>query len=175
MQNAIRRPKEVSYDDLGVMGPNAGAKVPKGWTPPQEASSVPAADVRFSQSSVSFGKVDRATGQSFTYDDLVNSMGASGWRGDAVDVVRMPDGRMTSIDNTRIRAAREVGIDVQANIRDFDSSLTASEVGRFTKGSQIPSTWGDAVTIRINSQTGSFVKNNPYGADVLPRVTGRPK
>ncbi|QSI28274.1 LysM peptidoglycan-binding domain-containing protein [Variovorax sp. RKNM96] len=34
MQNAIRRPKEVSYDDLGVMGPNAGPQMPQGWRPP---------------------------------------------------------------------------------------------------------------------------------------------
>ncbi len=102
-------------------------------------------------------------------------MRTNGWKGDPVDVVRMPDSRLTSIDNTRISAAREAGIDVQANVRAFDSPLTVSEIGRFTKGSQIPSTWGDAVTIRINSQTGGFGVKYPYGADPLPRVTGRPK
>ncbi len=102
-------------------------------------------------------------------------MRTNGWKGDPVDVVRMPDGRLTSIDNTRIRAAREAGIDVQANVRAFDSRLTANEIGRFTKGSQIPSTWGDAVTTRINSQTGGFGVKYPYGAGSLPRVTGRPK
>lgn len=132
-------------------------------------------EIRFSQNSVSFGKVDRATGQAFTYDELVTSMRTNGWKGDPVDVVRMQDGRLTSIDNTRIRAAREAGIDVQANVRAFDSPLTASEIGRFTKGIQIPSTWGDAVTIRINSQTNGFGVKYPYGADTLPRVTGRPK
>ncbi|CDG82990.1 putative uncharacterized domain protein [Janthinobacterium agaricidamnosum NBRC 102515 = DSM 9628] len=132
-------------------------------------------EIRFSQNSVSFGKVDRATNQAYTYDDLVKSMQTNGWKGDAVDVVRMPDGHLTSIDNTRISAAREAGIDVQAKVRSFDSPLTKDEIGRFTKGNQVPSTWGDAITIRINSQSGAFSVKYPYGADPLPRVKGRPK
>ena len=139
------------------------------------AENFAADEVRFSQNSVSFGKVDRGNGQAFTYDDLVTSMRTNGWKGDPVDVVRMPDGGLTSIDNTRISAAREAGIDVQANVHTFDAPLTADEIGRFTKGSQVPATWGDAVTIRINSQSGGFGVKNPYGADTLPRVTGRPK
>lgn len=132
-------------------------------------------EIRFSQNSVSFGKVERATGQAFTYDDLVASMQTNGWKGNSVDVVRMPDKGLTSIDNTRIRAAREAGIDVQANVRPFDSPLTMDEIRRFTKGSQVPKTWGDAITIRINSQSGGFGVKYPYGADALPRVTGGTK
>jgi len=78
--------------------------------------NIAANEIRFSQKSVSFSKVDRATGQAFTYDDLVMSMRTNGWKGDPVDVVRMPDTRLTSIDNTRISAAREAGIDVKANL-----------------------------------------------------------
>jgi filamentous hemagglutinin len=102
-------------------------------------------------------------------------MRSNGWKGDPVDVVRMPDNRLTSIDNTRIIAARESGIDVLAKIRAFEWPLTADEIGRFTKGSQVPSSWGDAVTIRINSQSGGFGVKYPHGADPLPRVIGRPK
>jgi filamentous hemagglutinin len=69
-------------------------------------------------------------------------MQTNGWKGDPIDVVRMPDGRLTSIDNTRISAARDSGIDVQAKVRPFDSLLTKDEIARFTKGSQVPSTWG---------------------------------
>ena len=47
----------------------------------------------------------------------MKSMKSDGWKGDPVDVVRMPDGKLTSIDNTRIAAAREAGIDVKATVR----------------------------------------------------------
>ncbi len=76
------------------------------------------------------------------------------------------------MDNTRILAARETSTNVQARIRAFDDKLTAQEIGRFTKGNQVPSTWGEAITIRINSQSGKFGVNNPYGANFLLRVKG---
>lgn len=44
-------------------------------------------------------------------------MRTNGWKGDPVDVVKMPDGKLTSMDNTRIAAAREAGIDVKAGER----------------------------------------------------------
>ncbi|AQT94344.1 hypothetical protein B1R45_14065 [Pseudomonas azotoformans] len=59
-------------------------------------------------------------------------MKSNGWKGDPVDVVRMPDGKLSSIDNTRIAAAREAGIDVKATVRGFDDLLSASEIKRFT-------------------------------------------
>lgn len=55
-------------------------------------------------------------------------MRANGWKGDPVDpvdVVKIPDGKLTSMDNTRIAAAREAGIDVKASVRGFDDPLTA--------------------------------------------------
>ncbi|GKX61434.1 hypothetical protein SOASR032_00030 [Pragia fontium] len=64
------------------------------------------------------------TGQKYTYDDLVASMKKDGWKGDSVDVVKMPDGKVTSMDNTRIAAAREAGIDIKATVRDFNERLT---------------------------------------------------
>lgn len=36
----------------------------------------------------------------------------------------MPDGKLTGMDNTRIAAAREAGIDVKASVRGFDDPLT---------------------------------------------------
>lgn len=51
-------------------------------------------------------------------------MRTNGWKGDPVDVVKMPDGKLTSMDNTRIAAAREAGIDVKASVRGFDDPLT---------------------------------------------------
>ena len=88
--------------------------------------------MRFSQKFVSYKKVDRDTGKPYTYDDLVNGMKKDGWKGDPVDVVRQPDGKLTSMDNARIRAAREAGIDVKARIRDANEPLTPEEVKRFT-------------------------------------------
>ncbi|MGQ5525288.1 hypothetical protein ACUHMQ_18780, partial [Chitinimonas sp. PSY-7] len=134
---------------------------------------IPATDIRFSQNSVSFNKIDRATGKSYNYDDLVTSMRQDGWKGDPVDVVRMQDSKLTSMDNTRIRAAREAQIDVQANVRSFTDPLTQSEIGRFTKKAEVPTTWGEALLIRINSQSGKFGIYHPNGADTLPRVKGQ--
>lgn len=37
-------------------------------------------------------------------------MSANGWKGDAVDVVHMSDGEFTTIDNTRVLAAREAAL-----------------------------------------------------------------
>jgi hypothetical protein len=132
-------------------------------------------DIRFSQNTVSFNKTDPKTGKKYTYDDMVESMKTDGWKGDPVDVVEMPDGQLTSLDNTRIVAAREAGIDVKANIRAFDEPLSAAEITRFTKNGKVPSTWGDAVNVRIASQSGKFPVNYPYGSDKLPKVTGNPK
>ncbi|UMY52121.1 hypothetical protein [Pseudomonas azotoformans] len=95
------------------------------------ATSHKADDIRFSQNTVTFNKTDK-DGGAFTYSDLVKSMKSNGWKGDPVDVVRMPDGKLSSIDNTRIAAAREAGIDVKATVRGFDDLLSASEIKRFT-------------------------------------------
>ena len=64
-------------------------------------------EIHFSQKTLSFNKIDRATSVAYTYDDLVQSMRTNGWKGDPIDVVRMPDRKLTSMDNTRIIAARE--------------------------------------------------------------------
>ncbi|MFB4720786.1 hemagglutinin repeat-containing protein [Enterobacter chuandaensis] len=134
-------------------------------------------DVRLSQNTVSFNKTERDTKQKYTYDDLVTSMRKDGWKGDPVDVVTMPDGKVTSIDNTRIAAAREAGIDVKATVRNYNDKLTAAEMLRFSdpKRGLSPTTWGEAITGRINKQSGSFSKDNPYGANESPRITGKPK
>ncbi|THB82430.1 hypothetical protein E1N66_21030, partial [Pantoea allii] len=75
--------------------------------PTGNTSSFDANEIRFSQNTVSYNKTDRDTGVKYTYDDLVSSMKKDGWKGDPVDVIKMPDGKMTSMDNTRISAARE--------------------------------------------------------------------
>lgn len=89
----------------------------------------------------------------------------------------MPDGKMTSIDNTRINAARDAGIKVEANLRSFDEKLTIAESAQFSdprKGFE-PKTWGEAITGRIVKQSGGFSKNNPNGSNEPSRLTGKPK
>lgn len=64
------------------------------------ANSVSASGIRFSQSSVNGAA------------EIEASMRANGWVGDAIDVVRMGDGGLTSLDHTRVLAAKRAGIDV---------------------------------------------------------------
>lgn len=139
----------------------------------REIVALDAAEVRLSQRTVSYNKIDRKTGLNYTYDDLVESMKTNGWKGDPVDVVRMPDGSLTSMDNTRITAAREAGIDVQAVVRGFDEPLTREmQLARTWQGYN---TWGDAMLARIEAQGAKFRAANPYGSIQSPRITGRPK
>lgn len=117
-------------------------------------SSFDANEIRFSQNTVSQTKTERGTGVKYTYDDLISSMKKDGWKGDPVDIIKMPDGKMTSMDNTRISAAREAGIKVEANVRTYEEKLTPSEIERFSdrKRGFVPQTWGEAITGRINKQ-----------------------
>jgi hypothetical protein len=95
--------------------------------------------VSFTQSSVSYAKA----GASYNLDTLVQSMSKEGWVGKPIDIVAMPDGTLASIDNTRVLAARQAGINVEANVRAFDEAITDE------KGN-VPDTWGDAALLRIN-------------------------
>lgn len=63
--------------------------------------------IRFTQRSVS-----PATSDGITAQDLVDNMGDSGWRGAPVHGVRWGDGSLCSLDNRRLRAAREAGLGV---------------------------------------------------------------
>lgn len=130
-------------------------------------------NVRLSQNTVSYKKTDRETGEKYTYDDLVKSMKEKGWSGDPVDVVKMPDGQLTSMDNTRITAAREAGVNVEAVVRNFDEPLTRGM--QEARGWENYSTWGDAISGRIQSQSGGFGSTYPYGSPEVPNIKGRPK
>ena len=77
-------------------------------------------EIRFSQTSVNGS------------DEIIASMKANGWKGDPIDVVKMPDGSLTTLDNTRVAATRKVGIDVQATVRNYNDPLPPDMVARFT-------------------------------------------
>lgn len=105
---------------------------------------------------------------------MVKSMQKDGWNGDPVDIVIMPNGTATSMDNTRILAAREANVSVKAKVRDFNTPLTSAEKDRFQSGSQIPKTWGEAIKLRIAKQS-QFEKGweikFPHGSIYDPKVS----
>lgn len=63
--------------------------------------------IRFSQTSVNGS------------EQIVESMKKNGWQGDPIEFVRMDDGELTTLDNTRVVAARAAGIDVMANVHAY--------------------------------------------------------
>lgn len=89
-----------------MKGENAACEVAESGT-----ATINPNDIRFSQSSVNGAS------------EIIDSMKAKGWDGDQIDVVRMPDGNLTTIANTRVLAARYAEIDVQANVHAFDEVL----------------------------------------------------
>jgi hypothetical protein len=109
-------------------------------------------EIRYSQSSVN--------GSS----EIIDSMKKNGWKGDPIDVVEMPDGIYTTIDNTRVVSAREAGINVKANVHGYNDILPEEYIERFTTKKGVPVTWGDAISLRVGKQKASFRNSNPFGA-----------
>ena len=114
-------------------------------------------DIRFSQSSVNGAS------------EIIDSMKAKGWDGDPIDVVRMPDGNLTTIDNTRVLAARYAEIDVRANVHAFDEVLPQDLdlIERLTTPKGVPQTWGDAVLLRIGKQNSGYRNTYPLGSNII--------
>ena len=97
-------------------------------------------------------------------------MSQNGWIGEPIDIVEMPDGIYTTLDNTRVVAAREAGIYVAANVHKYDEPLDDWQVERFTTAKGAPSTWGEAVNLRIGKQNSTFRKNYQYGSFDIKNV-----
>ena len=114
-------------------------------------------DIRFSQSSVNGAS------------EIIDSMKVKGWDGAPIDVVRMPDGNLTTIDNTRVLAARYAEIDVQANVHAFDEVLPQDLdlIERLTTPKGVPQTWGDAVLLRIGKQNSGYRNTYPLGSNII--------
>lgn len=109
--------------------------------------------VRYSQSSVNGSA------------EIIESMKAEGWKGEPIDIVKMLDGEYTTLDNTRLYAAQQTGIDVKACIHNYDEPLSPEQAARFsTPKKGTPMTWGEAVEYRINKQNASYRNNNPAGS-----------
>ncbi len=89
---------------------------------------------------------------------LVDYMKANGW-GDLppIDVVRMSDGSLIAVDNTRLAAAKLTGTPVQATIRGFDEAFPIERdlynqyFSNLVTGERA-ATWEEAVLNRIARQ-----------------------
>ncbi len=89
-----------------------------------------------------------------------------------IQVVRMEDGILTSLDNRRLVSTSRIGSKVSIVERGFNEVLTSDEIARFTKkGYPTPKTWSDATKVRINSQTPKdWFKGTPNGSFKEPKI-----
>ena len=94
-------------------------------------------------------------------------MKQNGWKGDPIDAVRMPDGKLTTIDNTRVLVARNAGIDVKANVYNYNDLLPANLVERFTTPKRVPTTWGEAISLKIGKQNSLYRNTYLFGSDII--------
>lgn len=124
------------------------------------ARSVDPNHIRYSQTSVNGSA------------EIVESMRKNGWQGGPIDVVAMGDGELTTLDNTRVVAARLAGIKVKARLHGYDDPLPdRATAERFaTPKGGIPGTWGQAVENRIGKQPSSFRKNSPNGSYNMKKI-----
>ena len=119
-----------------------------------EATSINPNEIRFSQTSVNDAS------------EIIGSMKQNGWKGDPIDVVRMPDGKLTTIDNTRVLSARYAEIDVKANVYNHTDLLPEDLIQRFTTKKGVPQTWGDAINLRIGKQSSAYRKLYPNRSNI---------
>ena len=90
---------------------------------------------------------------------------------DAIDVVRLADGKLTTLDNTRVLAASRAGVNVQARIHNATDAIPASISGRFAdRAGNIPTNFGEAVLNRIGRQNAGFRRNYPNGSQITGSV-----
>jgi RHS repeat-associated protein len=150
----------ISQDPIGLAGgENVYAYAPNvwGWVDPlglcpKDASksvTLDASEIRFSQSNVRK-----------TLPEITQSMKANGWQGAPIDVVRMSDGTLIAVDNTRLAAASLSKTPVKAIIRNFDEAFPATRAGGNLQGA----TWGEAVLNRVGGQKPAWQRLYPSGS-----------
>jgi filamentous hemagglutinin len=77
-------------------------------------------------------------------------MAQNGWAGEPVDAIRTPDG-VTTIDNTRVAAARELGVDkIPVRVHDPNEQLPSDMLKTMRFGDA--KSWGEALTYRTARQ-----------------------
>ena len=131
--------------------------------------------IRHSQKSISYAKRG-----GYTLDDIARGYAENPTDPRlSIDAVRMRDGLLTSVDNSRPAVLNATGGgQIQTRIRAFDEPLTDKEIFRFTTRvdnvERVPTTWGDAVEARIWKQGDQFISYYPNGSPFVPKVTGAP-
>ncbi|MFM8453814.1 MAG: hypothetical protein ACKOAD_02350 [Gammaproteobacteria bacterium] len=105
-------------------------------------------------------------------------MKKNGWQGNPINVVKMKDGTLTSLDNTRLLAARKAGIEAKINIFSYDDPIPSKLGHQYTVSGFIPKTWGEAITTRIGTQKDKFFQGRIFsekftnGCIYDPKLTG---
>jgi hypothetical protein len=155
----IDRLTRLLHDGHGSAGDPTAPRPPIGSTGSLAPASLAAAPVNLDPVTIRFSQ-HSVTGTSA----ITDSMRANGWVGAPIDVVRMPDGALTTIDNTRVLSARQAGIDVSANVHGFDEPLPADMIGRFTTRTGPVATWGQAIGQRIGRQNATLRTTYPMGS-----------
>ncbi len=109
---------------------------------------------------------------------IVESMRASGWKpGTKIDVVKMPNGKLVSVDNTRLAAAKITNTPVRATIRGYREAFpTRRDINGLFFSNRITKapaqTWGEAVLNRIARQPSRdsafqrWFELNPQGSSI---------
>jgi hypothetical protein len=159
------RPVAGLADDVRPVNATSEAMPPYALGPP--VRTVPTSELRFSQTSA--GGKGRA-------DELRQSMGRRGYDGEPVDVVQTPGGYLTTIDNTRVAVARELGIEnIPVAVHSMDELLPPSMLRRGWGKDEGPRfgenarTWGDALRWRTSHQSAQNGQPFPeYGSTVVP-------
>jgi hypothetical protein len=109
-----------------------------------------ASSIRFSQNSVN------------GYQKAVDNLQSGNY--DPIDIVKMKDEMYTTVDNTRLLAAKKNGFDIKANVHKYDEALPETMLDRFenpSKAGEFAKTWGEAVEFRTYDQNSAFRQN--YG------------
>ena len=123
-------------------------------TPDSSIQSIDPDVIKFSQSSVNGA------------GELTASMKASGWLGDPINVVKMPDGTLIAADNTRVLAASRAGIETKAIVKSGSEGLSPEMAERFTTSAGVPKTWEEAIRYRIGKQKKAYSEKYPNGSYV---------
>jgi len=93
-------------------------------------------------------------------EDLTNAMKLKGFVVDdnLMSVVRWNDGTLSSLDNTRLAAAKRAGVNIKAVVYDSEEKITDEAMKkRFEFKRKLPETWGEAVQFRIGKQKAEYV------------------
>jgi hypothetical protein len=170
--------REFGSSLVEMAGLAGGIRVARGLAPPGISGETVWLDsslIRHSQKSVSYAK-----NGGYTLDDIARGFAENPLDPRlAIDAVRMRDGLLTSVDNSRPAVLNALGGgEIQTRVRAYADLLTPEQVRRFAVDingiRSTPRTWGEAVDGRIRKQGGQFASFYPNGSLMTPKITGAP-